>query len=135
MTKPNIRTESSKSFAARNRSPFARMELRDGKHYFNIFESDGQWHTYPVDYTIGSKWQQAYATKLANGQIHVFPIQYSALEKQWLNYWKVIDSPRQPTRGFAFMGKTGLDDELPGCLRRLPHEPIAQREKRRLRAR
>ena len=78
------------------RSPFARMELRDGKHYFNIFESDGQWHTYPVDYTIGSKWQQAYATRLANGQIHVFPIQYSALEKQWLNYWKVIDSPGSP---------------------------------------
>ena len=76
-----------------NRSPFARMEIRDGKHYFQIFESDGQWHTYPVDYTIGSKWQQAYATKLANGQIHVFPIQYNALEKQWLNYWKVIDSP------------------------------------------
>jgi predicted CXXCH cytochrome family protein len=79
-----------------NRTPFARMELRDGKHYFSIFESDGQWHTYPVDYTIGSKWQQAYATKLANGQIHVFPIQYSALEKQWLNYWRVIDSPGSP---------------------------------------
>ncbi len=79
-----------------NRTPFARMELRDGKHYFSIFESDGQWHTYPVDYTIGSKWQQAYATKLANGQIHVFPIQYSALEKQWLNYWKVIDSTGSP---------------------------------------
>jgi predicted CXXCH cytochrome family protein len=76
-----------------NRSLFARMEIRSGKHYFDIFESDGQWHTYPVDYTIGSKWQQAYATKLANGQVHVFPIQYSALEKQWLNYWKVIDSP------------------------------------------
>ena len=76
-----------------NRTPFARMEIRDGKHYFQIFESDGQWHTYPVDYTIGSKWQQAYATKLPNGQIHVFPIQYNALEKQWLNYWKVIDSP------------------------------------------
>ena len=79
-----------------NRWPFARMELRDGKHYFNIFESDGQWHTYPVDYTIGSKWQQAYATRLPNGEIHVFPIQYSALEKQWLNYWKVIDSPGSP---------------------------------------
>ncbi|MGH9745115.1 MAG: cytochrome c3 family protein [Candidatus Acidiferrales bacterium] len=79
-----------------NRSPFARMELRDGKHYFNIFESDGQWHTYPVDYTIGSKWQQAYATKLPSGEIHVFPIQYSAIEKQWLNYWKVIDSPGSP---------------------------------------
>ncbi|MGA7626084.1 MAG: cytochrome c3 family protein [Candidatus Acidiferrales bacterium] len=78
------------------RSPFARMEINDGKHYFDIFESDGRWHTYPVDYTIGSKWQQAYATRLPNGQIHVFPIQYSAIDKQWLNYWKVIDSPGSP---------------------------------------
>jgi hypothetical protein len=76
-----------------NRAPFARMQIRDGKHFFDILESDGQWHTYPVDYTIGSKWQQAYATKLPNGQIHVFPIQYSAREKQWLNFWKLIDSP------------------------------------------
>ena len=76
-----------------NRSPFARMQIRDGKHYFDILESDGEWHTYPVDYTIGSKWQQAYATKLSSGQIHVFPIQYSAREKQWLNFWKLIDSP------------------------------------------
>src|SRR5580704_18697541 len=50
-----------------NRSPFARMQIRDGKHYFDILQSDGQWHTYPVDYTIGSKWQQAYATKLPSG--------------------------------------------------------------------
>jgi len=76
-----------------NRSPFARMQVRDGKHYFDILESDGQWHTYPVDYTIGSKWQQAYATKLPNGQIHVFPVQYNAREEQWLNFWKLIDSP------------------------------------------
>ena len=46
-----------------------------------------------TDYTIGSKWQQAYATTLPNGQIHVFPIQYSTVAKQWLNYWKIIDSP------------------------------------------
>ncbi len=46
-----------------------------------------------MDYTIGSKFQQAYATTLPNGQIHVFPIQYSALRKQWINYWKVIDLP------------------------------------------
>ena len=71
---------------------FARMVIRSGRHYFDIKESDGRWHSYPVDYTIGSKWQQAYATKLPNGQIHVLPIQYSAVEKKWLNYWKVIDA-------------------------------------------
>ena len=73
--------------------PFARMVLRGGRHYFVIRQSDGRWHTYPVDYTIGSKWQQAYATTLPNGEIHVFPIQYSTVEKRWLNYWKVIDAP------------------------------------------
>ncbi len=75
-----------------NHTPFARMVIRGGRHYFDIQESDGRLHSYPVDYTIGSKWQQAYATKLANGQIHVFPIQYSTIEKKWLNYWKVIDA-------------------------------------------
>ena len=73
---------------------FARMVIQGGRHYFIIMESDGRWHSYPVDYTIGSKWQQAYATKLPNGQIHVFPIQYSAVEKKWLDYWKVIDNQR-----------------------------------------
>ena len=34
---------------------------------------------------------QAYATKLPNGEIHVFPIQYNLLQKRWVNYWKVID--------------------------------------------
>jgi predicted CXXCH cytochrome family protein len=76
-----------------NRTLFARMVIQGGRHYFNIMESDGRWHSYPVDYTIGSKWQQAYATKLPNGQIHVFPIQYSTIENKWLNYWKVIDAP------------------------------------------
>jgi predicted CXXCH cytochrome family protein len=75
------------------RALFARMVIRNGRHYFELRQSDGLWHSYPVDYTIGSKWQQAYATKLPNGQIHVFPIQYNAIEKKWLNYWKVIDAP------------------------------------------
>lgn len=70
---------------------FARMVIRDGRHYFDIQQSDGKLHTYSVDYTIGSKFQQAYATKLPNGEIHVFPIQYSALQKRWVNYWRVID--------------------------------------------
>ena len=75
------------------RTLFARMIIQKGHHYFEIKQSDGLWHSYPVDYTIGSKWQQAYATKLPNGQIHVFPIQYNVLERKWLNYWKIIDAP------------------------------------------
>ena len=78
---------------SQNRVPFAHMAIRDGRHYFDILQSDGKWHTYPVDYTIGSKFQQAYATKLPNGEIHVFPIQYNKLTKQWINYWKIIDAP------------------------------------------
>jgi hypothetical protein len=70
---------------------FPRMVMRDGRHYFDIQQSDGKLHTYPVDYTIGSKFQQAYATKLPNGEIHVFPIQYNALQKRWINYWRIID--------------------------------------------
>ena len=73
------------------RALFARMVMRDGRHYFDIQQSDGKLHTYSVDYTIGSKFQQAYATKLPNGEIHVFPIQYSALQKRWVNYWRIID--------------------------------------------
>jgi len=73
------------------RTLFARMVIRDGRHYFDIQQSDGKLHTYPVDYTIGSKFQQAYATKLPSGEIHVFPIQYSALQKRWINYWRIID--------------------------------------------
>jgi predicted CXXCH cytochrome family protein len=74
---------------------FARMMVQQGRHYFEIRGSDG-WRRYPVDYTIGSKWQQAYATRLPDGQIHVFPIQYNALEKRWLNFWKIIDAPGSP---------------------------------------
>jgi len=75
------------------RTLFARMVIRSNRHYFEIRQSDGQWHSYPVDYTIGSKFEQAYATKLPNGEIHVFPIQYSVLQEQWINFWKVIDGP------------------------------------------
>ena len=71
---------------------FARMLIRDGRHYFEIHGEDGQSRSYPVDYTIGSKFQQAYATRLPNGQIHVFPIQYSVVQKRWVNYWRIIDA-------------------------------------------
>ena len=77
----------------RDRRLFARMTVRNHRLYFDISQSDGNWHSYPVDYTIGSKFEQAYATKLPNGEIHVFPIQYNVQHKQWINFWKVIDGP------------------------------------------
>lgn len=79
-----------------DRKPYAKMTIRDGRHFFAIKQSDGQWHSYPVDYTIGSKWQQAYATKLPNGEIKVLPIQYNATAKQWVNFWKIIDDAGSP---------------------------------------
>ncbi len=71
----------------------ARMGIEKDRHYFSTRGERGQWVRYPVDYTIGSKWQQAYATRLPDGQIHVFPIQYNKLEGAWVNYWKIIDPP------------------------------------------
>lgn len=77
----------------RERTLFAKMVLRAGRPYFEIMQSDGKWHSYPVDYTMGSKFEQAYATRLPSGEIHVFPIQYNLLHKRWVNFWKVIDGP------------------------------------------
>ncbi|MDX1984071.1 MAG: cytochrome c3 family protein [Bryobacteraceae bacterium] len=60
----------------------------EGRHWFEL---KGQ--RFPVDYTIGSKWQQAYATKMPDGRIQVFPIQYNRLTGGWINYWRGIDPP------------------------------------------
>jgi predicted CXXCH cytochrome family protein len=76
-----------------DRQPFARMILDRGRHYFEIRQSDQVWHRYPVDYTIGSKWQQAYVTRLPNGQLQVFPIEYNVRYRRWVNFWKIIDAP------------------------------------------
>jgi predicted CXXCH cytochrome family protein len=64
----------------------------DKKPFFE-FQSGAGWTRYPVDFTIGSKWQQAYATKLPDGSLQVFPIEYNRLQKKWINYWKIIDPP------------------------------------------
>jgi predicted CXXCH cytochrome family protein len=73
--------------------PVVRMIRDQGEHYFEIQNDRKRWQRYKVDYTIGSKWQQAYATRSPDGQIHVFPIQYNLLHKEWINYWKIIDPP------------------------------------------
>jgi predicted CXXCH cytochrome family protein len=74
----------------------ARMSVQHDRCYFAVRDASGGWRTYPVDYTIGSKWQQAYATRLPDGDIHVFPVQYSAITGKWINYWKLIDPPSSP---------------------------------------
>jgi len=70
----------------------ARPLVEAGRHFIEIRKGDsGEWIRYPVDYIIGSKWQQGYATRLSDGTILVFPIQYSRVHSQWVNYWKLTD--------------------------------------------
>ena len=59
------------------------IELRD--------RDTGNWVRYSIDFLIGSKWQQAYASRLSTGEIVVLPIQYSRIEGAWVNYWKIVD--------------------------------------------
>lgn len=72
----------------------ARAVTDGAKHFFDIRNGEnGQWIRYPVDYVIGSKWQQAYATTLPDSRLLVFPIQYSRLRSAWVSYWKMVDAP------------------------------------------
>ena len=61
-----------------------------GRHFFEMPTPAGP-KRYRVDYTIGSKWQQAYATRLPDGRIQVFPIQFNRLHGEWVNFWAVLD--------------------------------------------
>ncbi len=75
----------------------ARAVTDGSKHFIEIRNGEnGQWSRYPVDYVIGSKWQQAYATTLPDSRLLVFPIQYSRLRSAWVNYWKIVDAPGSP---------------------------------------
>jgi predicted CXXCH cytochrome family protein len=75
----------------------ARAISDSGRHFIEIREGESnRWNRYPVDYVIGSKWQQAYATRLPDSRFLVFPIQYSRLQSSWINYWRAVDSPGTP---------------------------------------
>jgi predicted CXXCH cytochrome family protein len=65
----------------------------DSRPYFDVQDATGHWQRFHVDYTIGSKWQQGYATRLNDGRLQVLPIEYNLLSKAWVNYWKIIDPP------------------------------------------
>jgi predicted CXXCH cytochrome family protein len=78
-------------------SGHARPVTTGARHFIDIRRADnGEWIRYPVDYVIGSKWQQAYATKLPDSRLLVFPIQYSRLRSAWVNYWEMVDAPGSP---------------------------------------
>jgi len=78
--------------------PFSRMELRDGKHYFSILESDGQWAHLSCRLYDWLKMAAGVRDEISEWPGSRVPIQYSAIEKQWLNYWKVIDHPEARAR-------------------------------------
>ena len=81
-----------------NRRPVTRAPCRmEARHFIEIRRGDDDtWIRYPVDYVIGSKWQQAYATRLPDSRLLVFPIQYSRLRSAWVNYWEMVDAPGSP---------------------------------------
>lgn len=80
----------------------ARAVLDGGRHYIEIRRGETEdWTRYPVDYTIGSKWQQAYATRLPDQRLLVFPIQYSRRDTTWLNYWRLVDAPHSTRADIA----------------------------------
>jgi predicted CXXCH cytochrome family protein len=70
--------------------PVARAVVQNGRHFMEIRNGEN-WKSYPVDYLIGSKWQQGYATQLPGGEIQVFPLQYNVAHKSWVNYWEIKD--------------------------------------------
>ena len=91
----------------------------DSRPYFDVRDDIGRWQRFHVDYTIGSKWQQAYATRLPDGTFQVFPIEYNALKKVWVNYWKIIDpqgSPRAVVTNFPRLGsETNYQENCAVC--------------------
>ena len=60
---------------------------------------------YPVDARIGSKWQEAYATRGPDGKLHVLPLQFNKLKGEWVNYWRMIDPPHYDRSDPALFGR------------------------------
>ncbi len=70
----------------------ARTSAEKNQRFIDLRDADsGKWTRYQIDALIGSKWQQAYASKLLDGRLVVLPIQYSKVEGGWVNYWKTVD--------------------------------------------
>lgn len=85
--------ESRSEFETEDGVVVGRVGTLRNRPYMEFRDDRGQWQRHMVDYTIGSKWQQAYATRLPDGRIQVFPVQYNLLQGRWLNFWRVIDPP------------------------------------------
>jgi predicted CXXCH cytochrome family protein len=83
----------------------ARTGAGNGQRFIELRDADsGKWTRYRVDALIGSKWQQAYASKLPDGRLVVLPIQYSQVEGGWVNYWKIVDGSSERSDIGHFQG-------------------------------
>ena len=102
----------------------ARPVMQDGRHFIDIRKGDSsEWIRYPVDYLIGSKWQQAYATRLPDARILVFPIQYQPQTVGMAQLLGRGGRPGIPAHGhFAFSYDSRRRD-LPDVLRAVSYEP------------
>jgi tetratricopeptide (TPR) repeat protein len=87
----------------------ARFTHNDTQHYVDIMDGSGKWHHYRVDYTIGSKWQQTYGTRLPSGEIQVIPLQYNRDQKVWSAFWKTIDPANSPRAEVTNFPKLSFD--------------------------
>ena len=113
-------------------SGHARAVTDGTRHFIEIRRGDnGEWVRYPVDYVIGSKWQQAYATRLPDSRLLVFPIQYSRLRSAWVNYWQLVDAPGSPRTDISQFHRAPGDAVYQTTLRAMPHEPAVVRGRRR----
>jgi predicted CXXCH cytochrome family protein len=104
--------------------PVARAVSKGGRHYLEI-RSGERWKSYPVEYLIGSKWQQGYATRLPGGEIQVFPLQYNRIERRWVNYWKIIDAADSPRTDI-----TRFHEIVPGATYQLDCAPCHTSQER-----
>src|SRR3954469_21029619 len=87
-TRENVIGDFSTSAAFRDTNGNVVIRMGMGSRpYFELQDMSGHWQRFRVDYTIGSKWQQGYATRLPDGRLQVIPIEYNTLQKAWINYW------------------------------------------------
>jgi predicted CXXCH cytochrome family protein len=88
----------------------ARAEMDGNRHVVAVRKgATGNWIRYPVDFVIGSKWQQAYATRLGDGRVLVFPIQYSKVRSEWVNYWEIVDVRGTPRTDISLFHQAPAD--------------------------
>jgi hypothetical protein len=101
-------------------SHLARPLVHDGQHFIEVRASrSAQWIRYPVDYVIGSKWQQAYATRRP---IRAFS-SFDSIQPQPIS---VVNYQSRHSGSSARISRAPSDSggrDLPDGVCPVPHEP------------